>query len=135
MWNVPREEYEFTRPDGRPAVAPYDFSGKRGIVECSDMGGGKTYQMEQLIFSRAHGTRSRVAAQTVRSREGAPTGYYWRCLPGDMKEMLLAFEKTKPFVGGKGTHYSAQSDSMQFGHDDISGRSRIPIVLCKHDQF
>ena len=101
MWNVPREEYEFTRPDGRPAVAPYDFSGKRGIVECSDMGGGKTYQMEQLIFYEHTAREVEWQHKLYEAELGRPPVIIGGCLPGDMKEMLLAFEKTKPFVGGK----------------------------------
>ena len=38
------------RPDGRPCVRPFDFTGKQCIVECSDMGSGKTYQAIALIL-------------------------------------------------------------------------------------
>ena len=102
MWNVPREEYEFTRSDGRPAVAPYGFSDKRGIVECSDMGGGKTLQMERLIFNE-HTPRDTDWQRKLYEIEKGhhPPSILGNCLPSDMKEVLLAFEAKKPFVGGK----------------------------------
>ena len=101
MWNVPREEYEFTRSDGRPAVAPYGFSDKRGIVECSDMGGGKTFQMEQLIFNEHTPRDTDWKHKLYEIEKGHPPSILGSCLPSDMKEVLLAFEAKKPFVGGK----------------------------------
>ena len=101
MWNVPREEYEFTRSDGRPAVAPYDFSDKRGIVECSDMGGGKTYQMEQLIF-REHTPRDpEWQIKLYAMEKGHIPIVLGGWLPPDMRQLLSDFEADKPFVGGK----------------------------------
>ena len=101
MWNVPREEYEFTRPDGRPAVAPYDFSGKRGIVECSDMGGGKTYQMEQLIFYEHTAREVEWQRKLYEAELGRPPVIIGGCLPGDMKEMLLAFDTRMVSCNGR----------------------------------
>lgn len=102
MWNVPREEYEYTRSGGRPAVAPYDFSNKRGIVECSDMGGGKTYQMEQLIF-REHTPRDpdwQIKLYQIEKGHNPSVLGGW--LPPDMRQLLADFEaNNKPFVGGK----------------------------------
>jgi len=101
MWNVPREEYEFTRSDGRPAVAPYDFNDKRGIVECSDMGGGKTYQMEQLIF-REHTPRDPDWERRLYEIEkGHISTILGGWLPPDMRQLSADFEANKPFVGGK----------------------------------
>ena len=56
-WEVPREMYTCLRPDGRPAVRPYAWPGAtQGIVECTDMGGGKTFQMQHCAF-REHTRR------------------------------------------------------------------------------
>jgi hypothetical protein len=49
-WDVPRERYEYFDDKGKPRVRPFDLSVHRNIVECSDMGGGKSLQLYRLIL-------------------------------------------------------------------------------------
>jgi hypothetical protein len=48
-WRVPREEYEYSE-DGKPRVRAFKISDEIcAIVECTEMGGGKTFQTAKLI--------------------------------------------------------------------------------------
>ncbi len=45
-----REEYPFLRSDGRPGVRPYVYgNGVDSIMDCTEIGGGKTHQAIDLI--------------------------------------------------------------------------------------
>jgi len=64
-WSIPREIYRYQRPDGGAAVRPYKFNslsaGVCCIVDCTDCGGGKTFQARLLIASEHTEGTARLA--------------------------------------------------------------------------
>ena len=65
------------------------------------MGGGKTFQMEQLIFNEHTPRDTDWQRKLYEVEKGHPPSILGSCLPSDMKEVLFAFEAKKPFVGDK----------------------------------
>ena len=101
-WAVPRELYTCARPDGRPAVRPYVWpNSSQGLVECTDMGGGKTYQMERCVF-REHTERDLDWRRTLYENEtGQPAVFLGGCPLNQDWGDVQRFTEQVPFMGDK----------------------------------
>ena len=101
-WEVPREMYTCLRPDGRPAVRPYAWPGAtQGIVECTDMGGGKTFQMQRCVF-REHTRRDIEWQGKCYKIETGKQATFLGDFPMDPDwDVVNRFVREVPFIGDK----------------------------------
>ena len=109
-WEVPREMYTCLRPDGRPAVRPYAWpesqsscsgTATQGIVECTDMGGGKTFQMQRCVF-REHTRRDTEWQRKCYEIETGKQATFLGDFPMNPDwDVVNRFVREVPFIGDK----------------------------------